>query len=195
MNLNWITRASVVTIGALFLSMTAAAQAERPESVQLTLADAVQLAIEHNPNLAIVRLDTEVEAARVGESRGAFVPVFSTELGRSRDVTPPTSALVSDSGLEVKDWFSSTGVRQRAPGRRHLERLWDTARTTTNSPFTTSTRTCSRAFSWPSAALLRTARSTRRASIHRREAQSRQLELRFEAVVQTAAASNRPTGR
>src|SRR5262245_21768587 len=35
-------------------------------SVPLTLADAVQRAVENNPDLAIVRLGTEVEAARVG---------------------------------------------------------------------------------------------------------------------------------
>ena len=33
-----------------------------------------------------MRLGTEVEAARVGESRGAFAPVFSTTLGRSSNV-------------------------------------------------------------------------------------------------------------
>jgi outer membrane protein TolC len=191
MNLNWITRASVVTIGALFLSMPASAQAERPESVQLTLADAVQRAIEHNPNLAIVRLDTEVEAARVGESRGAFVPVFSTELGRSRDVTPATSALVSDSGLEVKDWFSSTGLRQRVPwGAGTWSVSWDTARTTTNSPFTTVGPNLQSgiqlAFSQP---LLRDRKidSTRQQYIVAKRNRD-SSELRFqEAVVQTVA--------
>ena len=44
----------------------------------LTLDEAVRRAVENNPDLAIVRLGTEVEAARVGESRGAFAPVFST---------------------------------------------------------------------------------------------------------------------
>ena len=46
----------------------------------LTLDQAVLRAVEKNPDLAIVRLATEVEAARVGESRGAFTPVFSTSM-------------------------------------------------------------------------------------------------------------------
>ena len=46
--------------------------------------------------LAIVRLDTEVEAARVGESLGAFAPVFSTVFGRSSMETPPTTSLSGD---------------------------------------------------------------------------------------------------
>jgi outer membrane protein TolC len=120
---------------AVLLSTT---QAQAPETIHLTLADAVQRAVEHNPDLAIVKLDTEAEAARVGESRGAFIPVFSTVAGHSRDVTPPTTTLLGPSGVDVHDWFSSTGVRQRVPwGAGTWSISWDTARTTTNNPFTT----------------------------------------------------------
>src|SRR5207249_4207539 len=107
MNRSWFSRAAIATIGALLTSTTAAAQAGQRQTVQLTLADAVRRAIEHNPDLAIVRLDTDVDAARVGESRGAYAPVFSTTLGRSRNVTPPTNYLLGDIGVDVKDWFSS----------------------------------------------------------------------------------------
>src|SRR4029453_17366319 len=91
----------------------------------LTLEDAVRRAVGNNPELAIVRLDTEVEAARVGESRGAFVPVFSTELGRSSISSPPANLLSGDRGTDLDDWFSSTGVRQRGPwGFRSLSVSW-----------------------------------------------------------------------
>src|SRR5712691_11692064 len=109
------TTTALIALGALLLSTAAAAQVEKPETLHLTLADAVQRAVEHNPDLAVVRLGTEVEAARVGESRGAFLPVFSTILGRSSNVTPPTNFLLGDRGVDVKDAFSSTGVRQRLP--------------------------------------------------------------------------------
>src|SRR5262245_37739972 len=116
MTRTWMTRAAIGSIGALLIATTAAAQsAPPPDTLSLSLADAVQRAIEHNPDLAIVRLDTEVEAARVGQSRGAYAPVFTTTLGRSRNVTPPTNSLLGDAGVDVKDWFSSTGVRQRLP--------------------------------------------------------------------------------
>jgi len=127
-----------MTSGSVVLAMLlSAAQAQAPQTVHLTIADAVQRAVEHNPDLAIVKLDTEAEAARVGESRGAFVPVFSTAAGHSRNVTPPTTALLGSSGVDVQDWFSSTGVRQRVPwGAGTWSISWDTARTTTNNPFT-----------------------------------------------------------
>src|SRR5262245_1985324 len=137
MTRTYIVRAAILAIAALVTPATARAQGDRPDTIHLTLADAVQRAVEHNPDLAVVRLDTEAEAARVGESRGAFVPVFSTALGRTRSVTPPTTALLGDTGVDVKDWFSSTGVRQRVPwGAGTWSVSWDTARTTTNNPFT-----------------------------------------------------------
>src|SRR5205814_7471161 len=115
----------------------ALAQVERRpvETVQLTLEDAVRRAVEHNPDLAIVRLGTEVEAARVGESKGAFAPLFSTTLGRSSSVTPPANLFLGDRGVDTNDWFSSTGVRQRLPwGAGTWSVSWDTSRTTTNNP-------------------------------------------------------------
>ena len=39
------------------------------ETLRLTLDEAVRRAVASNPDLAVVRLGTEVEAARVGESR------------------------------------------------------------------------------------------------------------------------------
>ncbi len=104
-------------------------------TLPLTLDDAVRRAVENNPELAIVRLGTEVEAARVGESRSAFTPVFSTSFGRSSTVTPPSNLLLGERGVDVNDWFSSTGVRQRLPwGSGTWSVSWDTSRTTTNNP-------------------------------------------------------------
>jgi outer membrane protein TolC len=131
----------VVALGALLASTAAAAQivvagAEQPrETLQLTLDDAVRRAVENNPELAIVKLGTEVEAARVGESRTAYTPMFSTVLGRSSSVTPPSNFLLGDRGVDVDDVFSSTGVRQRLPiGSGTWSVSWDTSRTGTNNP-------------------------------------------------------------
>ncbi len=79
---------------ALVLGAGLAAQERNPggdqsiRTLPLTLEDAVRRAVENNPELAIVRLETEAEAARVGESRTAFTPVFSTSVGRSSTRDP-----------------------------------------------------------------------------------------------------------
>jgi outer membrane protein TolC len=170
------------------------ARAQQPgsETVSLTLADAVQRALAHNADLAIVRLDTDVEAARVGESRGAYVPVFSTAAGRTRNVTPPSNALLGDAGIDVNDWFSSTGVRQRVPwGGGVWSVSWDTARTTSNSPFNSFDPNLQSgiqaAFSQPLLKDRQIDAARRQYVVARRNRDSSELEFR-EAVVQTVAA-------
>ena len=59
------TAFSVVLLGALLVAAPALAQ-QQADTLSLTLDDAVQRAVANNPELAIVRLGTEVEAARVG---------------------------------------------------------------------------------------------------------------------------------
>jgi outer membrane protein TolC len=117
---------------------TAAGQAAPPaETLRLTLDDAVRRAVDNNPDLAVVRLGVDVETARVAESRSAFMPVLSSTLGRSSIATPPSTALLGERGVNVDDWFSSTGVRQRLPwGSGTWSVSWDTSRTATDNPLT-----------------------------------------------------------
>jgi outer membrane protein len=162
------------------------------ETLALTLEDAVRRAVEHNPDLVVVRLDTEVRAAQVGQSQGAFAPVFSTVLGRSSNVTPPSNFLLGDRGVDLNDWFSSTGVRQRLKwGAGTWSLSWDTARTTTNNPLSSFDPSLQSgfqvAFSQP---LLRDRKidSARHQYIIAKRNQD-SSELRFrEAAVQTVAA-------
>lgn len=194
MNRSIFERAPVtlIAIGALFFATNATAQQDTRDRLALTLADAVHRAVENNPDLAIVRLGTEAEAARVGESKGAFAPVFSTILGRSSNVTPPSNSLLGDRGVDVNDVFSSTGIRQRlARGAGTWSVSWDTARTTSNSPLNSFDPAWQSgfqvAFSQP---LLRdrTIDSARQQYIiAKRNQESSELTFR-ESVVQTVAA-------
>jgi outer membrane protein len=136
------TFVGALAVAASLVAASAAAQIERPAStpnaeatLQLTLDDAVRRAVDHNPDLAIVRLETEVDAAHVGETESAYLPVFSTTLGRSSNVGPPLSSFLGTRGIDTDDWFSSTGVRQRLPwGSGTWNVSWDASRTTSDSP-------------------------------------------------------------
>jgi outer membrane protein len=128
--------------GQTSVRLTLNAKTDRlPEPIQLTastlaltLDDAVRRAVEHNPDLTVVRLATEVEAAHVGESRTAYTPQFSSLFGRSSAVIPSTNFLLGTSGVDTGDWFQSTGVRQRVPwGNGTWSIAWDASRTTSNS--------------------------------------------------------------
>jgi hypothetical protein len=97
------------------------ASAQTAQTLQLTVDEAVRRAIDHNPDLASVRDSAQVEAARVSESESAYAPVFSTIIGTSSNVTPPSNFLFGERGVDTNDLFTSTGIRQRmrwarAPG-------------------------------------------------------------------------------
>jgi outer membrane protein len=185
--------AVAIAVSAALNAPTSSAQTEKPQvqTLSLTLEDAVRRAVENNPDLAIVRLDTEVEAARVGQTRSAFVPVFSSFAGRSSNVVPPSTFLLGNRGVDTNEWFTSTGVRQRLPWGNGTWRLsWDTARTTTDSPLTSFDPSLQSgfqvAFSQP---LLRDRKIDsvqHQYIIARRDQDSSELRFR-ESVVQTVA--------
>jgi outer membrane protein TolC len=170
----------------------AAATPLRAQGVALTLDEAVKRAVEHNPDLAIVKLETEVEAAHIAESRTAYTPVLSTILGRSNSTTPPTNFLLGTQGIDTGDWFSSAGVRQRVPvGNGTWSLSWDAARTTSNSPlnsFDPSVASGLRfAFSQPLLKDRKIDEARVQYVIAKRNAASSDLQFR-ESVVQTVAA-------
>ena len=185
-----------VVLGFVFFAGGASAQTTADLQVgptlKLTLDEAVRRAIENNPDLAIVRLDTEVEAAHVGESRGAFAPVFSTTVGHSGNTTAPTNFLLGDSGVEVNDSFWSTGVRQRLPfGGGTWSASWDSARTTTNNPISSFDPSLQAGFQLAVSQPLLKDRGIDTAryqySIARRNERSSDLHARAAAVQTTAA--------
>jgi outer membrane protein TolC len=131
--------AAILVAEAASAQTIAPTQQTAPEArtIELTLDDAVRRAIDNNPDLVVVRLEREVETARTAQTRAAYVPMFSTTLGRSSIVTPPATLLSGEQGVDVDDWFSSSGFRGRSPwGAGAWSVTWDTARTTTNSPIT-----------------------------------------------------------
>ena len=181
----------ITTFGAIALVLSASAPAAA-QSVTLTLDDAVKRAVEHNPDLAIVKLATEVEAAQVGESQTAYTPTLSTTLGRSRATTPPANFLLGSQGIDTGDWFSSAGVRQRVPfGNGTWSLSWNAARTTSNSPLNSFDPGVASGFQIAYSQPLMRDRRIDAARVQyliaKRNASSSDLRFR-EAVVQTVAA-------
>lgn len=136
MSTGFLRRGAAAVVLIAFTGSSGRAQTASPEdTLRLTLDEAVRRALQHNPDLELIRLDTEVETARIAETASAFAPVFSTVLGRSSDVTPPSNFLLGESGVRVEDWFATTGIRQRTPwGGGTWSAAWDASRTTTNNP-------------------------------------------------------------
>jgi outer membrane protein TolC len=162
------------------------------QTLQLTVDEAVRRAVEHNPDLAAVRYGTQVEEARLSESESAYVPVFSTMLGTSSNVTPPSNFLFGERGVDTNDLFTSTGVRQRIPWGAGSWRLsWDTSRQSSNSPLTSFDPALQSGFQLAvSQPLLRDRKmdqAKQQTIVAKRNLESSELRVR-EALVQTTAA-------
>jgi outer membrane protein TolC len=171
---------------------TPAVAAPLPQTLPLALDEAVRRAIDNNPDLAVVRLGTEAEAARVAESRGAFAPVFSTQFGRSSSAAPSANLLLGSGAVDVDDWFSSTGVRQRLRwGAGTWSLSWDTSRTTTNNPISSFDPSLQSGFQFAFSQPLLKDRAIDAAryqyAVARRNRQTSDLRFR-ESIVQTTAA-------
>jgi outer membrane protein TolC len=137
------THALAVTLA--LVAPTVWAQEQRPapqapagDALKLTVEEAVKRAIDHNPDLAAVKLGTDIEAEHVSEADAAYRPVFSTVFGRSNVTVPSSNPLTGETGFETSDLFASTGITQRLRwGSGTYSVSWDAARTSTNSLFTT----------------------------------------------------------
>ena len=134
----WAVLGLVLTASSVSAQGQTPAPASTAGKLDLTLEDAVRRAVDHNPDLAVVRLDSNTQAARVAEARGAFVPLFNSAFGRSNTASAPSSFLTGVNGIESRDWFGSAGFSQRLQwGGGTWSASWDAARTSTNSPLNT----------------------------------------------------------
>ena len=104
---------------------------------QLTIDDAVRLAVENNLGIQIARLDPQIQDVNVGLARSAWVPVFSTTILNSSTDTPNTSFLSGSQGNKTTNGrFSSTvGIVQQTPWGGSYTVGWDSSRTTTTNIF------------------------------------------------------------
>ena len=106
-------KAILVTLAAAALGATASAQTA-PATLRLTADEAVKMALEHNIDLNVDRLDPQISDTRVAAAAGAFKPTFNTSVQRNSQVQPPANFLfpIATSSDVVN---SSAGLAQRLP--------------------------------------------------------------------------------
>jgi outer membrane protein len=97
---------------------TAAAQTARPV-VQLTLDDAVKLALDRNLDIAVQRLNPEINDIAVARISSIYHPALTSTLNTSSATTPVTSAIggSSNAGVPIVTGLSTynAGVAQSVP--------------------------------------------------------------------------------
>jgi hydrophobic/amphiphilic exporter-1 (mainly G- bacteria), HAE1 family len=117
-------RTSLIVLLAAGLAATASAQTTQttrttPATLGLTVDEAVKMALDHNIDLNVDRLDPQISDTRVAAAAGAFKPTFNTSAQRNSQVQPPASFLfpvattsdinTTNAGLAQRlPWFGTT---------------------------------------------------------------------------------------
>ncbi|MES1254822.1 MAG: TolC family protein, partial [Acidobacteriota bacterium] len=73
---------------------TAQTGAAPPAPLRLSVNDAVAMALEHNTDLRVDRLDPGISDARIAAALGAFRPFVNGGIQRNNQLQPPTSFLI-----------------------------------------------------------------------------------------------------
>lgn len=98
----------------IIASTVAGTSAQTPEIVRLTVDEAVTMALEHNVDLGVDRLDPQISDARVAAAQGVYRPLFTTSAQQNNQLTPPSNFLVP---VPTKNdvFTSAAGISQRLP--------------------------------------------------------------------------------
>jgi outer membrane protein len=110
------------------------------EVLKLTRDDAVKMAVDNNPDLAVTRLEPGISDADVSAARAAFLPTFNTSMLRNSNSTPPANLFSGEAGIQTDYWSGTAGVRHTLPwGGASYDLSFNGQRATTDNPFTSFT--------------------------------------------------------
>ena len=102
-------------------------------AVRLTVNDAVRMALEHNVDLNVDRLDPQISDTHVAAALGAFRPTLSSSIDRTNQLQPPANFLIPTS-TRTDAITSNAGLSQRLPwfGTSYSV-AWNATHTSSNS--------------------------------------------------------------
>lgn len=110
------------------------------EVLRLTRDDAVGLALENNPDLAVARFEPAAGDARVSAAQAVFRPLFSSAVLRNSNATPPANLFSGEAGIQTDSWAGEAGMSQMLPwGGANYNVSFISQRATTDNPFTSFT--------------------------------------------------------
>ena len=102
--------------------------------LRLSRDEAVKMAVDNNPNIAVSRYDPAIGDAAVAAAQGAFMPTVVSGFTRNSQTQPSTNLFTGAEGLKTNLWTGSAGISQLLPwGGGTYNASLDAARTATNS--------------------------------------------------------------
>src|SRR5947207_8820264 len=129
---NMFTRTLFITIASSAMAATLSAQTA-PETLRLSVDQAVTLALEHNTDLKADRLDPQISDMRVAAAAGVFRPTINSSVVSNNQLQPPASFLIP-TATRTDVVTSNAGFAQRLPWFGTTYNVgWSTSHTNSNS--------------------------------------------------------------
>src|SRR5947207_3426849 len=129
---NMFTRTLFITIASSAMAATLSAQTA-PETLRLSVDQAVTLALEHNTDLKADRLDPQISDMRVAAAAGVFRPTINSSVVSNNQLQPPSSFLIP-TATKTDVVTSNAGFAQRLPWFGTSYNVsWSTSHTNSNS--------------------------------------------------------------
>ncbi len=108
---------------------------DRPGAIQLTLQQAIEMALENNLDVVVSRLDTQVQAEGVASARGVYRPSVSAGFNNLDSRSPAQSQLIGANVLSSTRTNYSLAWNQELATGGNYNVSWENLRQTTNSAF------------------------------------------------------------
>ena len=103
---------------------------------QLTVDEAVKIALEQNLNLQGQQLNPQLQDLTVVAARSAWTPLFDmSAFGRTQDAPPNSFLSGATDVITQRQAYADVGVRQLLPWGTNYQIGWNNARLTTNNVF------------------------------------------------------------
>lgn len=121
---------------AVLGSAGARADAQAPATRQLSVEEAVRLALEQNLGVRIERLNPELQDFVIAEARSSWVPTLSSSLTSDRANTPATNAFAGgQTSIIQSDFTTGVGLSQALPTGASYAVAWNSARSNSTNFF------------------------------------------------------------
>src|SRR3954454_13602498 len=102
--------------------------------LKISRDDAVRMAVENNPDLAVARFEPGISNEDVALAESVYVPTVQSALRRNSELLPPVNLFGGESGTRTGLWTGTAGVAQQLPwGGGNYFAGWDASRTTSDS--------------------------------------------------------------
>ncbi len=127
----------------MFVSCVVAAAASQetpsptaePDAIQLTLQQAIDMALQNNLDVVVSRLDTQVQAEGVASAKGVYKPFVSAGLNNLDSRSPAQNQLIGASILSSTRTNYNLAWDQQLGTGANYNISWQNLRQTTNSAF------------------------------------------------------------